>query len=133
MPAMQFGVPPWYFDDETNVICKRFVDLHVNYVFPYIYSLPLDGQPIVRPMWWLEPTNELTFNMTDQFLVGDDILVAPVLDPGLMSRDIYIPGGEWTDAETGLSFNGPQMIRDYAVTLETIPYFISKKMSRNIL
>jgi alpha-glucosidase (family GH31 glycosyl hydrolase) len=90
---MQFGIPPWYFDEETNSICKKFVDLHESKIFPYIYELPLDGQPIIRPVWWLEPENNLIYQINDQFVVGDDILVAPVLDPEIKHRNIYFPRG----------------------------------------
>ena len=54
LPAMQFGVPPWFFDEDTNVICKRFVDLHEELIYPYIVNLQLDGSPIIRPVWWNE-------------------------------------------------------------------------------
>ena len=91
LPAMQFGIPPWFFDDQTNLICKSFVDFHEQIIYPYISELPLDGQPIIRPLWWIEPENNLIFDMNDQFLVGDHILVAPVLEPGLKSRKIYFP------------------------------------------
>ena len=75
MPAMQFGVVPWYFDDETNSIVKKYVNLRETVIFLSIYDLGLDGQPIIRPLWWSEPDNTKTFNVTDQFLVGDRIMV----------------------------------------------------------
>ncbi|CAF0739483.1 unnamed protein product, partial [Brachionus calyciflorus] len=126
LPTMQFGVPPWFFDEETNKICKIFVDLHTNFIFPYISNLPIDGQPIIRPMWWLEPLNEIFFNISDQFLVGDDILVAPILDQGKTSRLIYFPGGNWYDLEKKEYIAGPVKLEINA-DLYHIPYYINEK------
>jgi alpha-glucosidase (family GH31 glycosyl hydrolase) len=127
MPSMQFGVPPWYFDYETDRIAKKFVDIHIEQVAPYIYELPLDAQPIIRPIWWLEPTNNQTFNISDQFMVGDDILVAPILDPNVTSRLVYLPIGQWYNIESKCVYNGPVYIKEN-VNIETIPYYYSKKM-----
>ena len=96
LPAMQFGVPPWFFDEETNNIVKKYAKIHEEQVYPYIKSLPLDGQPIIRPMWWTQPLNKITYSIADQFYVGDMILVAPVLSPfspHYKVRKIYIPPG----------------------------------------
>ena len=125
LPAMQFGIPPWFFDDQTNLICKSFVDFHEQIIYPYISELPLDGQPIIRPLWWIEPENNLIFDMNDQFLVGDHILVAPVLEPGLKSRKIYFPIGNWYDKLNDCYYQGPSTIADYSLKLETIPFFYS--------
>lgn len=122
LPAMQFGIPPWFFDNETNVICKNFVELHEKVVFPYISKLSLDGSPIIRPIWWLEPENDAVFRINDQFLVGDEILVAPVLDPGLTEREIYLPKGKWNYINDDCILKGP-ISKNFTLSLETIPYF----------
>jgi alpha-glucosidase (family GH31 glycosyl hydrolase) len=124
---MQFGVPPWFFDDETDQIAQKFVQIHILTIAPYINNLPLDNLLIIRPIWWAEPSNELTFNISDQFLVGDDILVAPILDPGLISRTVYLPPGDWYNPEDKTYQTGPGYIT-VDVTLGTIPYYYSKNM-----
>ncbi len=66
---MQFGVPPWFYDEQTLNISKRFIEIHrkiANYMIDLI-SLN-SSEPIIRPLWWLEPTNPVTFNISDQFL-----------------------------------------------------------------
>ena len=127
LPAMQFGVPPWYFDEETNIIAKNFVSIHEDKVYPYIKSIPLDGQPIIRPMWWAEPLNEKTYSMTDQFYVGNNLLVAPILDSGITLRSIYIPSGYWVDVNYLCMYTGPITI-NYNVTLQTIPFFYNEQL-----
>jgi alpha-glucosidase (family GH31 glycosyl hydrolase) len=129
LPAMQFGVPPWFYDDETTTIAKAFVDIHVKYVFPYMIQLPLDGQPLVRPIWWLEPTNSLVFNISDEFLVGNDILVAPVLDQGIQQRNVYFPVGNWTNIEDKCVYQGP-LNTTVPVQLNTIPYYFSDALAQ---
>ena len=129
---MQFGVPPFSFDQETNVICLKFVRLHEELVFPYISQLPLDGSPIVRPLWWLEPENKEIFDINDQFLVGDDFLVAPVLNEGQVVRKIYLPTGDWYYMDKECDIQGP-LWDNFIVELDTIPYFVSKTYALNKL
>ena len=62
---------------------------------------------------------------TQEFLLGDDLLAAPVLDQGAVSRDIYLPRGVWRDeasADHDL-ITGPVWLRDYAAPLDVLPYF----------
>ena len=53
--------------------------------------------PIARPMWWLDPRDEATFTIHDQFALGDDLIVAPVVERGATARDIYLTQGCWRD------------------------------------
>ena len=126
LPAMQFGVPPWTFDYETESIAHRFVQIHVDYVAPYMNSLPLSNLPIIRPIWWVEPLNRDTFNINDQFMVGDEILVAPILDPGVTSRSVYLPPGTWFNLDDQCYYEGPKTILQN-VTLSTIPFYYTKQ------
>ncbi len=61
-----------------------------------------------------------------EFLLGDDLLAAPVLEPGAVSRDIYLPRGLWRDEVDPLHpiFTGPLWIRGYPAPLDTLPHFI---------
>ena len=60
--------------------------------------------PIARPMWWLDPRDEATFTITDQFALGDDFIVAPVVERGATTRDIYLTQGLWRDPFAEVSF-----------------------------
>ena len=107
LPSMQFSIPPWLYDDESkvasngipvNAICKKLVALHETLVFPVVLkeannSVQL-GTPIIRPMWWVDNSDARTLRCDDQFMVGDDILVAPITDPSTYQRDIYLPKGK---------------------------------------
>lgn len=56
--------------------------------------------------------------------MGDDILVAPVLVEGKVSRDVYLPRGVWIDQNNGQSYTGPIWLNDYPASLSVLPYFI---------
>ena len=47
--------------------------------------------PVIRPLWMLDPDDHENQKISDQFLIGDQILVAPILHPGQTSRDVYLP------------------------------------------
>ena len=53
------------------------------------------GLPLVRPMWWASPLDERVATIEDQFLVGDALVLAPILQEGAASRSVYLPSGVW--------------------------------------
>ena len=60
-----------------------------------------------------------------EFLLGDDLLVAPVLEQGAITRDIYLPRGQWldeVDSEHPIIV-GPVCLYDYPAPIDTLPYF----------
>lgn len=59
-----------------------------------------------------------------EFLLGENILVAPVMEEGRVSRDIYLPRGVWEDQNYGNSHTGPLWLRNYPANLSVLPYFI---------
>ncbi|KOB70266.1 Glycosyl hydrolase family 31 protein, partial [Operophtera brumata] len=71
---------------------------------------------------WLDPEDQDALAVWDEFLLGEKILVAPVLEEGAVSRDIYLPRGAWRDAR-GDAHTGPVWLRDYPAPLDTLPYF----------
>lgn len=62
--------------------------------------------------------------MLSEFLLGEDILVAPVLEEGKISRDIYLPRGKWVDQNYNVVYTGPIWITNYSANLTVLPYFI---------
>jgi alpha-glucosidase (family GH31 glycosyl hydrolase) len=61
--------------------------------------------------------------MFSEFLLGEDILVAPVLDEGATSRDIYLPNGQWVDKLRSEKIIGPKWLKNYTVALNELAYF----------
>lgn len=98
-------------------------------LLPLWYTLfhesSLTGSPIMRPLFIEFPQDEATFELEDQFLVGDRLLVAPVTGEGKSSIDVYLPGqGQvWYDYSSSQRHVGPVTIS--ALTpLDKIPVFV---------
>ncbi|XP_068156741.1 myogenesis-regulating glycosidase [Drosophila tropicalis] len=128
MPALQFSFVPWTFDDEAIEITKNFTALHAEYA-PYIIKLfkraVETGEPVNAPLWWIAPDDKVAQGIYDEFLLGDDIIAAPVIIEGATKRDIYLPEGQWTDGNNADTvYTGPIWIMDYSAPLNTLPYFI---------
>ncbi|MFF5289340.1 TIM-barrel domain-containing protein [Paractinoplanes globisporus] len=65
------------------------------------------GVPPMRPLFLEFPDDPAAWAVEDQFLLGPDILVAPVTELGARQRRVYLPAGaEWTDSETGRRYPG---------------------------
>ncbi|XP_074653953.1 myogenesis-regulating glycosidase-like [Tubulanus polymorphus] len=126
-PAMQFSIAPWQYDHQVVAVCKHLVEIHDQIVYPAIVraaqTTAVDGSPILRPLWWIDPTDSVCHTIDSQFVVGDEILVAPILDKDATMRDIYVPSGSWTDDTTSDVHVGPKWLKHYPVPLEKIPTF----------
>ena len=127
MPVMHFSYLPPQLDQDTVNMINRYTDLHKVEVVPLLESIKHNVtsllQPIVRPLWWYDPHDEVCVHTHDQFMVGDVFLVAPVLDETSTSRDVYLPAGRWYDENLFTTHDGPQWLLDYVATANTIPYF----------
>jgi myogenesis-regulating glycosidase len=53
-----------------------------------------EGLPFIRPLWMLDPLDLDCLRMTDEFSVGDELIVAPILYKGATSREVYLPQGK---------------------------------------
>ncbi|XP_066597048.1 myogenesis-regulating glycosidase [Prorops nasuta] len=126
MPSLQYSFVPWDFDNETLAISKNYTDLHsqvTNLIEVVMRDSVKNGTPVNPPIWWVDPSDEEAFRVNDEFLLGDYILVAPVIEEGAESRDIYLPEGEWLDG-TGKIYLGKRWIKNYKAPLNVLPFFI---------
>ena len=118
---------PWEFGEEFTKINRATIELRYRFL-PYIYSLfrqhEKDGSPVMRPLWYEFPSDKLTYLIPDQFMLGSDILVAPVVKDGMRTRGIYLPAdAEWTDWWTGAKLESGKI--HYPQTpLDRLPIFI---------
>jgi len=66
-------------------------------------------------------------HLISEYMLGDDILVAPVVQDGAVSRDIYLPRGVWVAGDgQGQEYVGPVTLTNYAAPLNVVPYFFKK-------
>ncbi|XP_054278064.1 myogenesis-regulating glycosidase-like [Macrosteles quadrilineatus] len=126
MPAIQFSIAPFDFDEETVRISKKFTSLHVAYSGKIIRTMRRSvrfGTPVNTPIWWVAPTDPEAHSVWDQYMLGEDLLVAPVVQKGATSRDIYLPCGRWKDENSHRVYHGQQWLRNYQAPLDILPYF----------
>lgn len=129
MPSIQFSYVPWDYDAETVTISKKMTNLHEEYTPKIMERFRLavsDGSPVNPPIWWVSPDDIVAQKIYDQFLLGEDIIAAPVLQENVRSRDIYLPQGTWTDGNSQAVHTGPKWLRNYEVPLSMLPYFVRK-------
>ena len=127
LPAMQFSLPPWGYGNACAEICRRYAKLHVELsekILQIANNSTKNGLPIIRPIFWLDVDDELALTCDDEFLLGDEMLVAPVITPNTRQRDIYLPKGTWKEYWTNEIFSGSQLIKKYPVPLDKLPIFI---------
>ncbi len=121
---------PWNIAERCNApevieIYRKFSQLRMRLI-PYIESeaqhCSETGEPMMRPLFLDWSDDPQAWQVTDQYLFGRDILIAPVLEQGASRRKIYLPAGEWADFWTGESVIGGQWIERDA-PLDLIPAY----------
>ncbi|KAK3925061.1 Myogenesis-regulating glycosidase [Frankliniella fusca] len=129
MPAIQLSLAPWDFpqDKDTIVeITRKFTKLHADYADVIVDAMKQavsDGTPVNAPIWWLDPTDEAAIKEDSEFLLGESLLSAPVLEQGATKRDVHLPKGSWVDGNTCKKYQGPTTLKDYPAPLDTLPWF----------
>ncbi|NWS48570.1 SP15 protein, partial [Probosciger aterrimus] len=131
LPVMAFSTPPWLCCDAWVLnLTHRCIQRHRDFVVPLLIKYSSEwlssGYPIFRPAWWLSPMDPAAFTIEDEFLIGDEVLVAPVTDKGQRWRDIYLPGEGhlWMDTNTAHVFDGGTILRNYSAGLAEVPVFV---------
>jgi alpha-glucosidase (family GH31 glycosyl hydrolase) len=136
-PIMEIGGigahAPWdmpgepRFDEELIGIYRSMVQLHhdlIPYVRGYARIAAERGLPIARPLVLAWPDDPKVRDLWDQYLYGDDLLVAPVWREGAREREVYLPPGAWEDFwDATRSFEGPVTLKVTA-PLGRIPVFV---------
>jgi len=124
MPMMQFSVAPWrVLSKENAATCLKMAKLHEEYgsfILNLAKASSKTGEPIVKPMEFAFPGNGYE-TIKDQFVLGNDIIVAPVVEKGVRSRKVVLPKGTW-QSEDGVKYKGEKTI-EISVPIERLPYF----------
>ncbi|XP_072759476.1 uncharacterized protein [Anoplolepis gracilipes] len=129
LPVIRFThLPSKYSDESVLEIAKRLTTLRQKTVTPLLKKYAnetLDtGLPIIRPLWMLDPADPACHVVVDEFSVGEELIVAPVLYSGSRQREVYLPAGVWRDGIDGSLRKGSRWIHNYRVAEDKIAYFV---------
>jgi alpha-D-xyloside xylohydrolase len=117
----------WSYGDEAGAVLEDYVRLRHRlkpYVLAQMRAAREEGLPPMRPLFLEFPGDERAWAVADAYLLGPDLLVAPVLEPWAREREVYLPAGaRWTDAWTGEEYEGGQPVTVPA-PLERIPLLL---------
>ena len=95
---------PWQFGEEVLEISRKYLNLRYE-LLPYLYDLmrecELTGIPMMRPLVLEYERDENVKNRNDEFMLGDRMLIAPVVEQGAREKMVYLPDGIWYDYWTG--------------------------------
>lgn len=108
---------PWAFGEPWESICREMLLLRMR-LLPYLYTAfeacHRTGAPVLRPLLFDHPDDPVTYSADDQFLVGSDLLVAPITRPGVEHRHVYLPAGDWAHWWSGEIVSGPAHVLAHA-------------------
>lgn len=119
---------PWQFRQEVIDINRKYVELRYRFL-PYLYDLFYQGEksglPVMRPLVLHYGDDPEVRELNSEFLVGENILAAPVLEQGATKRMVYLPEGTWYDYWTGEALEGKRyMLRD--APIDVCPLYIKE-------
>jgi alpha-glucosidase len=118
---------PWVFGPEVERICRKFIQ-HRYRLVPYLSQLVTEaherGTPIIRPLFYHYQDDPVAAGVGDQFLLGRDLLVAPVLQQGAVARCVYLPRGTWLSFWNRRQRHGGGRHVVAEAPLDAIPVFV---------
>ena len=124
-PMMQFSWAPWRMLDERHAaLCHNATKIRKrlsDYIMKTVENSAISGEPVIRNMEYCYPHSGYE-KITDQFLLGDEILVAPVIEQGAIEREVVLPEGRWLYLGKE-KYNGAQKVK-VSAPLGTLPYFV---------
>jgi len=117
---------PWRFGKYYEDIIRKYLKLRYR-LLPFLYTTLEEahrtGVPLFRPLMLNYQDDPNTYNLDDEFMIGNELLVAPIVKPDVTSRLVYLPKGIWYDFWTNTKHEGGKTIRTDA-PLETVPMFV---------
>ncbi len=117
---------PWFHGEDTLALWAAAARLHVEAapLIQHLWQLAAEtGMPPTRPLWLQYPEDPRARGEDQQWLLGENILVAPVVEQGAVTRRVYFPAGTWRAPFDGQVYVGPGEI-EVSAPLERLPWFV---------
>lgn len=116
----------WSYGEDVYKIMTHYLEIREKlrpYIMKHMKRASLDGTPMMRPLFYDFPEDEICYTIEDQYMFGPDLLIAPVYESKAKLRKVYLPAGsKWKDCLTDIEYKGDQMI-EIGVSLDHIPIF----------
>jgi alpha-glucosidase (family GH31 glycosyl hydrolase) len=116
----------WYSDAETLALFAHYTREHTA-LLPYLYAYAKEasetGAPMMRHLFLEYPDDPAVYGLDTEYLLGRELLVAPVVEQGATGRPVYLPAGRWVDARNGAVFQGPGLLLA-AAPLGEVPLYV---------
>ncbi len=117
----------WSYGEENYRIMKKFIEIREmmrDYTRSMMKEAHEKGTPVMRTLFYEFPEDQAAWDVTDSYLFGSDILVAPIVYPKAVSRMVYLPkGARWVHAGTGTEYEGGQSV-EIDAPIDTLPVFL---------
>lgn len=122
---------PWRFGRNARITMEKFLRLR-HEMIPYLYTMnryaSRDAQPLVRPLYWEEPENDICYELKNEYYFGTQMLVSPITRPEdreacVAETAVWLPKGIWFDFFTGTVYAGGRRIKMYR-SLEDMPVLV---------
>ena len=117
----------WSFGEEAYPVLRKFIGIRErmrDYTRELMRQAHEKGSPVMRTLFYEFPEDSACWDITDSYMFGSDILVAPVVYEGARSRKVYLPkGAQWVQAGSGKRYEGGQSY-EIDAPIETLPVFL---------
>lgn len=98
----------WSFGEQNFRILKDLVLLRERlrpYIEAQMQTAAEKGWPVMRPMFFMYPEDEICYTLGEQYMYGDDILFAPIVGKGQTEKQVYLPSGRWVLTKDGKTYD----------------------------
>lgn len=116
----------WSYGEKVYEICKKYMFIREQmrpYLKEQMRMAHEKGTPVMRPLFYDYPEDKKAWEVEDEYLLGADVLVAPITEKDVRERGLYLPEGSWVNLDSKEVLQGGQNITCRA-ELDTIPVFI---------
>lgn len=121
-----FDQDPWSFGSKYEFIAKQFLRLRYH-LLPYLYTTfwqyTTKGTPMLRPLAFIAQEDPNTHDRTQEFMLGDHLLISPVTESGVTAKEVYLPDGRWYYYWNDAKYKGGQLVI-IPTPLKEVPLFI---------
>jgi alpha-glucosidase (family GH31 glycosyl hydrolase) len=117
---------PVYWSEKTQDIVRKYMELRYA-LLPYNYTLAwqnaTSGKPLMAPLFYYYPEDPDAYLPENQYMWGDQMMIAAITQKGLDSIPIYFPEGNWVDFHSNITYAGNQWVM-YKLSIENLPVFV---------